>query len=116
MTLYSLYARENQAPLAVADRFSWSAALVPPLHAIVHGLWLMLGVWVVKVVALAALSLWLGGEAVFWLYLLLALWFGFAAAGFRRRKAEKLSLYRGDWIASGEDAATMSYLMAQGVR
>lgn len=110
MTLYSLYARENQAPIAVADRFSWSAALLPPVHAIAHGLWAMLGLWVIKVLGLMLLGLWIGGGAAFWLYVLVAVWLGFAAAGFARRKAEATGTYQGDWVADGEDAALVGYL------
>ena len=110
MTLYSLYAPKNQAPLAVADRFSWSAALVPPLHALAHGLWLMLALWVTKVVALGVASLWIGGEAAFWCYVLLAIWLGFAASEFHRRKAEQAGAFAGDWIADDADAATVAYL------
>ncbi len=110
MTVYSVYARQSDAPLAVADRFSWSAALVPPIHALVHGLWAMLGLWVIKVVALVAAGLWIGSGAAFWLYVLLAVWFGFAASGFRRRKAGKSGTWRGDWIAPDEETAQMTYL------
>lgn len=110
MTVYSVYARQSDAPLAVADRFSWSAALVPPIHALVHGLWAMLALWVVKVLALVAAGFWVGGGASFWLYVLLAVWFGFSAAGFRRRKADKPGAYRGDWIAPDETTALMTYL------
>jgi hypothetical protein len=94
----------------VADRFSWSAALVPPLHALVHGLWLMLAIWVAKVAGLVLVSVWIGAEASFWLYVLAAIWLGFAAAGFRRRKAEAAGRYAGEWIAEGEDDALVGYL------
>ena len=110
MTVYSVYARQSDAPIAVADRFSWSAALLPPVHALVHGLWVMLGLWVVKLAVLAALSLWIGGGTALWLYVLLAAWFGFAAAGFARRKAERAGTYAGEWIAADADAALVSYL------
>jgi hypothetical protein len=110
VTVYSVYARQGDAPIAVADRFSWSAALVAPVHALVNGLWVMLGLWVVKVAVLAALSLWIGGGAAFWLYVLLAAWFGFAAAGFAHRKAARAGTYEGEWVAVDADAALVSYL------
>jgi len=110
VTLYSVYARQSDMPLAVADRFSWSAAIVPPVHALVHGLWLMLAIWMVKVVALVALSFWIGGEAAGWLYVVLAAWLGFAAPGFARLKAERRGTPVGDYIAQSEDGALVAYL------
>lgn len=114
MTLYSVYERPNDAPAAVADRFSWSAALLPPVHALVHGLWLLLVVWVVGTIAIALSSLWIGGEAAFWLYVLFATLIGFEAASFRRvRTAKRGGNYRGDVIAAGEDLALVDYLKRQ---
>lgn len=115
MTLYSLYRRENQVPIAVADRFSWSAALLPPVHALVHGLWLLLAGWVVGTLAIAALSVWIGGEAGFWLYVLFAVLIGFEAPAFRRVKAARTgNAYQGDYIAAAEDLALVEYMKQQG--
>lgn len=114
MTLYSVYERSNDAPTAVADRFSWSAALLPPVHAIVHGLWLLLVAWVGGTVAIAASSIWVGGEAAFWLYVLFAVLIGFEAASFRRVKtANGGGLYRTEIVAAGEDLALVDYLKRQ---
>ncbi len=111
MTVYSVYARRDDAPLAVADRFSWSAALLPPVHALVHGLWLMLGAWVVVTAAIAGLGFWVGGEAAFWLYALFAVLLGFEAAEFRR--AGRAESYRGEIVAAAEDLAVVEYLKRQ---
>lgn len=114
MTLYSVYERPSDAPTAVADRFSWSAALLPPVHALVHGLWLLLGAWVVGTVAIVAASLVIGGEAAFWLYVLFAMLIGFEAASFRRVKTAKGGApYRTEIIAAGEDLALVDYLKQQ---
>ena len=114
MTLYSVYERPSDAPTAVADRFSWSAALLPPVHALVHGLWLLLGVWVVGTLVIAALSVVVGGEAAFWLYVLFATLIGFEAASFRRVKtARRGGLYRTEIVAAGEDLALVDYLKRQ---
>ena len=59
MTLYSIFekpqgmAAKNRVPVvvppvAVADRFSWFAALFPPVFALFNGLWLLLVFWVFK--------------------------------------------------------------------
>lgn len=114
MTLYSVYERPSDAPIAVADRFSWSAALLPPVHALLHGLWLLLGVWVLGTLAIIALSVLVGGEAAFWLYALFAALIGFEAASFRRVKAAKRGgLYRTEIVAAGEDLALVDYLKRQ---
>ena len=111
MTLYSVYERPNEAPTAVADRFSWSAALLPPVHALVHGLWLLLTLWVVGTVAIIASSVVVGGEAAFWLYVLFATLIGFEASSFRRVKTGKRgAAYRTEVIAADEDLALVDYL------
>ena len=114
MTLYSVYERTNDAPTAVADRFFWSAALLPPVHALVHGLWLLLILWVVGAVAIIASSVVAGGEAAFWLYVLFATLIGFEASSFRRVKTGKRGAeYRTEVIATGEDLALVDYLKRQ---
>ncbi len=114
MTLYSLYRDENQVPIAVADRFSWSAALLPPVHALVHGLWLLLAGWVLGTAAIVALSFWIGGEAGFWLYVLFATLIGFEAPAFRRVKTAKSgAAYQGDYVAAAEDLALVEYMKRQ---
>ena len=111
MTLYSVYARQDRAPSAVADRFSWFAALLPPVYALVHGLWLLLGGWVVAVLAIVALGYYGGGAAAFWTYVLLALLLGFEAATLRRRRLGHHGWhYAGDYVAAGEDLAIVEAL------
>jgi len=64
MTVYSVFDRRlDEAPAVVPDRFSWFAALLPPLYGLVHGLWLGLVLWVLAVAAIVAGGLWLGAEA-----------------------------------------------------
>lgn len=111
MTLYSLYARENQAPIAVADRFRWSAALLPPVHALWHRSWAMLGVWVLGVVAIGALASWIGAGAAVWLYILFAAWLGFAAPAFTARALARRGWGHGtEIIAADGDLALVSWL------
>ena len=96
MTLYSLFTRNgadgpDAAPQAVAERFSWFAFLLPPVYALVHRLWLAFLGLVVVILALGFAGRWLGGDAAFWLYGLMALWFGFEApAELVRQIAEAL--------------------------
>ncbi|MDB5540101.1 MAG: hypothetical protein JWQ89_1828 [Devosia sp.] len=114
MTLYSVYERQSDAPAAVADRFSWSAAVLPPVHALVHGLWLLLALWVIGTLAIVAVGLWMGSDAAFWLYVLFAALIGFEAASFRRvRTARRGGRYRGEIVATAEDLALVDYLKRQ---
>jgi hypothetical protein len=111
VTLYSLYRRENQEPKVVADRFSWFAALLPPVYALVHGLWLLLLGWVVAVLAVVALGLYAGGEAAFWTYILLAILTGFEAATLRRTRLGRHGWqYGGELFAPDEDLAIVETL------
>ena len=95
----------------LADRFSWGAALVPPVWALYHGLWLESFGWIVLTVLIVVAGLFLGGATAFWLYVLLALWLGFAASDLRMaalkrrgsvpvgtRIAEDEYLAERDWI------------------
>ncbi len=115
MTLYSVFERPNEiAPAVVPEKFSWAAAILPPVYALYHGLWLGLFLWVVGVVAIAVASLWVGGETAFWLYLLLAALAGFEAAGFRRGKLRaKGWTYRTDIVAVAPDLAQRDWIAAR---
>lgn len=107
MTLYAVFDRDaKEAPAVVADRFSWFAALLPPVYALVHALWLELVVFVIAAVLLSAAASAIGDDAAFWIYVVLALWFGFEAPSLRasalRRRGWR---HRADVVATSEDAA-----------
>jgi hypothetical protein len=112
MTVYSVYDRRlDEPPAMVPDRFSWFAALLPPVFAIAHRLWLAALLWLVGVVIIIGLGLWLGGDAGFWLYVLLAVWFGWEAAAFRRRGLRRQGyVYRTERIAAAEDLAQVDWI------
>lgn len=110
MTLYSVYERHTEAS-AIADRFDWFAAILPPVYALVHGLWLMLAGWVVLVAAVAALGWYGGGEAAFWTYILLGILIGLEAPTLHRRKLRHRGWqHAGDVIAQAEDLAIVEAL------
>lgn len=111
MTLYSVYERQNRAPEAVADRFSWFAAVLPPVYALVHGSWLMLLGWVVLVAAVAGVAVYGGGEAALWTYILLAILIGFEAGSFYRRALRHRGWqHTGDYLAAEPDLAIVEAL------
>lgn len=115
MTLYSVFERPNEiAPAVVPEKFSWAAAILPPVYALWHGLWLGLFLYVVALAAIVVASLWVGGEAALWLYLLLAALAGFEAAGFRRGKLTARGwTYRSDVIAAAPDLAQRDWIAAR---
>ena len=112
MTLYSIFERPDElAPAVVPERFSWFAALLPPVYGLVHGLWLGLVLYVAALVVLVFASAWIGDDAMFWLYVLLAALIGLEAPAFRRRalKARGWS-YRTDLVAAAPDLAQRDWL------
>ena len=115
MTLYSVFERPDEmAPAVVPEKFSWAAAILPPAYALYHGLWLGLLLYVAAVAVIIVASLWVGGDAAFWLYVLLAALVGFEAAGFRRAKLRaKGWRYRSDVVAAAPDLAQRDWLAAR---
>lgn len=104
MTLYAIYAKPENGPDALtflADKFSWSAFLLPPLWAISRGAVAFLVVWMVVFGALIWAAPVVGSEAAFALYGVFALWTGFASSSIHAR-----ALDRRDWIAMGEVVAS----------
>ncbi len=121
MTVYSIFEKPQDKaakrrarfapPVAVPDRFSWFAAILPPLFALANGLWLLLLFWIVLVAGLAYASRVIGGDAAAWLYVLVALFLGFEAPAFRRDGLMARGyLWRGDVIASAPDLAERDFL------
>lgn len=104
MTLYSIYAKPDKGPDALfvlPERFDWLAFLFAPLWAIFRGAFAYLMLWILVVAALVWAAPAVGGDAAFALYLVFALWTGFAASGVAGR-----ALLHRDWIMSGELAAS----------
>jgi hypothetical protein len=112
VTLYSVFERSSDpAPAVIPETFSWFAALLPPVFALVHGLWLALLTYIIVLVTLGVAALYLGGEAGMWLYILLALLIGFEAPGFRRAKLRSQGwVWRADLVAAAEDLAQTAWL------
>ena len=123
MTVYSIFekpqgkAAKNRAaplvpPVAVPDRFSWLAALLPPVFAVPHGLVLLLVFWIALAAGLLYASRVIGADAAFWLYVVVAIFLGFEAPAFRRDGLlARGFIWRGDVVARGEDIAARDYLL-----
>lgn len=123
MTVYSIFekpqgkAAKNRAallvpPLAVPDRFSWLAALLPPVFAVLNGLVLLLVFWIALAAGLLYASRVIGADAAFWLYVVVAIFLGFEAPAFRRDGLlARGFIWRGDVVARGEDIAARDYLL-----
>lgn len=100
MTLYAIFDPQPgkpHLPSAIAERFSWAAALLPPVYMAVHGLWLPLVTWLAGFAALVLATPLVGPDATMALYLLGALFLGFSAPDLRRRQ-----LVRSGWTFRSE--------------
>lgn len=115
MTLYSVFERPDEiVPVVVPEKFSWFAALLPPVYGIVHGLWLGLVLYVAALVALVSATRLIGDEAGLWLYVLLAIAIGFEASTLRRRALRHRGWsWRGDVVASADDLALLAHLQSR---
>ena len=111
MTLYAIFDPKPgrpDLPAAIPEKFSWLAAVLPPVFLAMHGLWLELLAFVLKVVALVVLSVFIGGGAAFLLYVLASIWLGFAAPGLRRHAlAWRGWSHRGERVALSADMAQL---------
>lgn len=112
MTLYAIFApRPGSAalPEAVAEKFSWFATLLPPVHALLHRLWDQLALYLVGLAAIIFAERWVGADAAIWLYILLAIACGLAAPGARRRALQRRGLVTaGHRFAPDADLARLS--------
>jgi hypothetical protein len=112
MTIYAVFDRNaNAVPAVVPERFSWFAALLPPMFALAHGLWLELVGYIVAVGLLGLASTQIGGDAAFWIYIVFALWIGYEAPSFRAAALRGRGWrYRTDVVAPTEDLAEIAGL------
>jgi hypothetical protein len=121
MTVYSIFEKPQgkaakkrvrfTPPVAVPDRFSWLAMLLPPVFAILNGLWLLLVFWLALVAGLAYAGRVIGPDAASALYVLVAVFMGFEAPAFRRDGLSARGyLWRGDMIATAPDAAERDFI------
>lgn len=114
MTLYAIFdpkPGKTDLPVAIPEKFSWLAAVLPPVFLLAHGLWLETLAFVLGVVALVVISGFVGGVAGL-LYLLGALWLGFAAPSLRRQGL----VWRG-WVArSARVAASADLAQLEAIR
>jgi hypothetical protein len=112
MTVYAVFDRDaNRVPAVVPERFSWFAAFLPPVFAIVHGLWLELVAYVILLVLLSLSSDAIGDGAAFWIYVVFAVWIGFEAATLRRGALRRAGWrHSRDVIAASDDQAALEGL------
>jgi hypothetical protein len=119
VTLYSVFERPAptpEAPAVVPEKFSWLAALLPPVFGLVHGLWLELIAFVVALAMIVLVGFWLGGDAAFWLYVLLAVFIGFEAPSLRRGALRRKGWsYRTELLAQRDEQAQIAWLQRRGV-
>lgn len=96
----------------IEDKFSWTAAIVPPAYALAHGLWFELVLYIVALLVVWFIGSGLGADAGVWTYILLCIWIGFEATSFRlsalRRKGYRAD---GDIVAEDEMLAAKAWVM-----
>ena len=114
MTLFAILdpkPGQTALPAAIAEKFSWLAALLPPVFLLRHGLWLELVALVLAVVALILAARVIGDDAAGLLYVLGALWLGFAAPALRRAALLRHGWHaRGPLVAASADLAQLEAL------
>ncbi|ODT72721.1 MAG: hypothetical protein ABS75_02655 [Pelagibacterium sp. SCN 63-23] len=116
MTLYALYQSRLDAalpPVAIGERFCWFAALLPPIHALVHRLWGQLALFGAGLLGIVLFALVFGSDIVFWLYIVLALAVGFAAPGARRAALARRHDFIGYRFAADADLARIAMMEAR---
>ena len=120
MTVYSIFekpqgkAAKDRAPVAIPERFSWLAMLLPPVFALLNGLFLLLIFWIALVVGLAYAAPIIGSDAAISLYALVAIFLGFEAPALRRDGLLFRGFqWRGDVVSSAEDLAQHAYLSSK---
>jgi len=117
MTLFAIFEPKDgktKLPAAIPETFSWLAAVLPPVYALVHGLWLELIAFVVAVVLLGFATTFIGGDAAVLIYLLFALWIGLAAPSIRRHALSWRGWrHRTDLVATDPDLARLSWMEKQ---
>jgi hypothetical protein len=111
VTLYAIFDPQPgkaHLPMPVAEKFSWLAALLPPVFLLLHGLWLETLAWVLGVAALVVVTPLIGDSAAFWLFVLSAVWLGLSAPALRRHALLWRGWrYRGERIAADADLAQL---------
>jgi hypothetical protein len=114
VTLYAIFdpkPGKRVLPAAIPEKFSWLAALLPPVFLLVHGLWLELLGFALAVVGLVLGARIIGDQAAILLYLLGAVWLGLAASGLRRHAlAWRGWTHRGERVALTAEMAQLEAL------
>ena len=117
MTLYAILMPRpgsSALPQAVPEKFSWFAALLPPVHALVRRLWDQLVLFIAGLAAILASQPFIGADAAIWLYILLAIACGLAAPGAERRALMRRGFIPdGHRFASDADLARLAVLEAR---
>jgi hypothetical protein len=114
MTIYAVFNKDaTGVPAVVPERFSWFAALLPPIYALAHGLVLELALYVIALVLLSLSAAAIGGAAAFWIYVVFAVAIGFEAGTLRRAALRHQGWqFRSHVVAASADLARLEGLRA----
>lgn len=104
MTIYTIHSKPEDGPEAIAalpERFVWTALFFTPIWALARRAFGFFALWLVVAAALWLVHPHIGMDGAIALYLLFAVWSGFAAPAISARALE-----RAGWIAHGDLAAS----------
>lgn len=114
MTIFAIYSRPDSGPemlSAVPERFVWTAFVLPPVWALAKRAWGFFALWLVVVAALVTGARFIGVDLSIALYLLFALWSGFAAPAIAARALERSGhMSHGDLAAPDRETAETLWL------
>ena len=103
MTVFAIHSRPDDGPEAIAavsDRFVWTAFILTPVWALTkRAFWLFI-LWLAVAGGLWLARSFIGADAALLVYLVFALWSGFAAPAIASRALE-----RAGWLVHGDLAA-----------
>ena len=106
MSIFTLHQHPDDASgadlVCLPDRFNWFAALLPPFWAVANGLWKVLALMIVTLLATMALGMFFT-LPVLGLYLLGVWWLGFEANHIYSKALIKRGWGRGVDIVAADD-------------
>ncbi|WP_116652452.1 DUF2628 domain-containing protein [Pelagibacterium sediminicola] len=103
MTVFAIHSRPDDGPEAIAavpDRFVWTAFILTPVWALAKRAFWFFALWLAVAAGLWFAQTHIGADAALLLYLVFALWSGFAAPAIASR-----ALKRAGWLTHGDLAA-----------
>ncbi len=95
----------------IIEKFNWLAAIFPPFWLMAKNLWVELVLWFAFIIALSAVSSFIGSEAIFWIYIISAIYIGFEAPNIQIKSLKRKGfIAQGDLIAQDYEQAQVAWI------